>query len=989
MGPLSSTADLDAVMEQRRKNIKMLNDENRKQQLHKVRLAKDLAKVEQVDKLDISKTLTAVNAADKPAQAAPVKRAPLAAPTNPEAGPSDRVPALLTPGEAVIPAPVAQDPQYQPFIKALVDKGRMINDAVDKGVSALKGMMPGSAAPQEVPLGSGAANNAKEVYMGRKGQIDKAVDQSLGYADGTPQVKAPETMMETVKRLWNAGDSTKKKPDPKAAPLGSGMAAKAADDLNPENRALKLEAELNKAQGFADGTSRVKAKGKVKSPLAVSPVGMSLQGFADGTDGVTDWFEATLDRRGLTEEQKDLARSIYKQESQSGKVDTSNPNYAGARGPMQVIQPTFNGLREQGMIPVDYSWDNPQHSTEAGIALIQDGFKRYGNDPDKVAAYYFSGPDAIKDGKIVGSRKGVDGKTVDSYVADVRGRLNARPAVNPAYPEKFANPNDAIIPAQAPEVPVPSQFEMEMGSPGGVVPQPTPEQIQAFKDQKSPQVLPHQVLGNNTYGNRTDPLPQEVHAPRPEPKLVDLTKAAIDSGNIDENYKLPGDIQERMAKLDSAMASEPVQAALAQAQASGNTDKNFLADLFGKIFGPTGLFDERELLKFAVLAAGGIATGASVGGSIRWAGIAAMNSAEHRYNAQQAEKGRIEAEKRAATQNEKIFLRQQEVANATRAQQQIDQAESTYYQLLPNADPEARTQATRLFIQARNEADPRKREAMITSANVMLGNNKTREGGSAQMLVNRADGEIYEGIVRDGKYMLVNTADRTKPPVSPNGIQLMPLSDYRQQKEEVLKSSYERIRGAMGRGMNDRSGKPIKPEYGDSWQDAQARALAQESIQLWKDLGPNVSAGDFAVILERGYTSLEQQAHNLKVEDRYTPETLRKYVYANAVIDSRKMEAGDLYSVKDSKGNKVPPSAPAAEYYMNVLNAIKTQETRKAKEANPAAPAVRMDQAAAHLENQYKALPQEKKADYEARAKASRVEGYSPFLLWVRDVSNK
>ena len=64
-----------------------------------------------------------------------IPTAPLAAtpsvfdqiPTNPEAGPSDRIPALLAPGEAVIPAKAAQDPKNKPVVEALVNEGRQKN----------------------------------------------------------------------------------------------------------------------------------------------------------------------------------------------------------------------------------------------------------------------------------------------------------------------------------------------------------------------------------------------------------------------------------------------------------------------------------------------------------------------------------------------------------------------------------------------------------------------------------------------------------------------------------------------------------------------------------------------------------------------------------------------------------------------------------------------------------------------------------------------
>jgi len=48
-------------------------------------------------------------------------------PTNPEAGPSDTVPAMLTPGEAVIPAPAAQNPDNAPVIQEMIAEGRMKN----------------------------------------------------------------------------------------------------------------------------------------------------------------------------------------------------------------------------------------------------------------------------------------------------------------------------------------------------------------------------------------------------------------------------------------------------------------------------------------------------------------------------------------------------------------------------------------------------------------------------------------------------------------------------------------------------------------------------------------------------------------------------------------------------------------------------------------------------------------------------------------------
>ena len=66
--------------------------------------------------------------------------------TNPEAGPSDTVPAMLTPGEAVIPASVAMDEDYKPLIKEMVEEGRKRNRKAESiGVPVNHPSVPGLA----------------------------------------------------------------------------------------------------------------------------------------------------------------------------------------------------------------------------------------------------------------------------------------------------------------------------------------------------------------------------------------------------------------------------------------------------------------------------------------------------------------------------------------------------------------------------------------------------------------------------------------------------------------------------------------------------------------------------------------------------------------------------------------------------------------------------------------------------------------------------
>ena len=82
-------------------------------------------------------------------------------PTNPEAGPNDTIPALLAPGEAVIPAKAAQKPENKPLIKALVREGRSDKNlsvpkpkGMECGTTNMKGYEWGSpeVAPDDVGL---------------------------------------------------------------------------------------------------------------------------------------------------------------------------------------------------------------------------------------------------------------------------------------------------------------------------------------------------------------------------------------------------------------------------------------------------------------------------------------------------------------------------------------------------------------------------------------------------------------------------------------------------------------------------------------------------------------------------------------------------------------------------------------------------------------------------------------------------------------------
>lgn len=159
-----------------------------------------------------------------------------------------------------------------------------------------------------------------------------------------------------------------------------------------------------------------------------------------------------------------LIQAIYGQESSYGKADTSQPNYAGARGPMQVTHSTFEGMKGKGLIPADWRHDNPEHTTKAGVVLINHLADKFGDDPRKVAAAYYAGEKAVRaDGTIADfrDRKNPRAPTTLQYVDQVLGRMGVPGAAPVAAPAPVRGPVrlDAAMPArnapaQAPAGPV-------------------------------------------------------------------------------------------------------------------------------------------------------------------------------------------------------------------------------------------------------------------------------------------------------------------------------------------------------------------------------------------------------------------------------------------------------------------------------------------------------------------------------------------------------
>lgn len=132
-----------------------------------------------------------------------------------------------------------------------------------------------------------------------------------------------------------------------------------------------------------------------------------------------DPLDAALQIEGLDPQRAAIARSIYQQESSSGK-NTATSN-AGAVGGMQIIPDTFNRMADKG-----WNINDPLDNARAGVRYINRLYDLAGGDPRLTAAGYYGGEGAIpkaKAGIAVSDPRNPNAPNTLQYADQVAGRL--------------------------------------------------------------------------------------------------------------------------------------------------------------------------------------------------------------------------------------------------------------------------------------------------------------------------------------------------------------------------------------------------------------------------------------------------------------------------------------------------------------------------------------------------------------------------------------
>lgn len=158
-------------------------------------------------------------------------------------------------------------------------------------------------------------------------------------------------------------------------------------------------------------------------------------------------FDAALTAEGADPKIAEIARSIYQQESSSGKnAKTSN---AGAVGGMQIIPGTFKSVADK-----DWDINDPTQNARAGIRYIKQLYEQAGGDPALTAAGYYGGPGGLEKarrGVAVSDPRNPGAPTTLQYGQQVAARI-------PKEKGLIQRGVEAVIPsANAEEVPA-NQF---------------------------------------------------------------------------------------------------------------------------------------------------------------------------------------------------------------------------------------------------------------------------------------------------------------------------------------------------------------------------------------------------------------------------------------------------------------------------------------------------------------------------------------------------
>ena len=649
MGPLSGKQmreNLKFLAKEKRETAKQEMDESRKEELHEIKMQEAINKAnqnmghaEQAHRVELGGPLGSNHLMDRvqPLElpAAAISRQGSgshltqghARGTAHVPGPTDTVHAMLTPGEAVIPRSAAQDPRNKPIIRRMVNEGR------NGGGVAARGYADGGTVDKQTEYEralkalQSVMPNLPGIFGGAQKAIEDArkrtEEESKKYAGGTTDV--PDDKQSTYEKTIAALK--------KAIPTLPGIFGGAQAALDSDARKKKLDDAIN---GYARGTTSVPMlTTNDQLPLAkkLPLVGSHrrTRGFADGTTGVnagdiTGIVGYNGGTAGVGFDEEALKREIARAEAAKASVTNWGP-------------------LENPITPMS----TPDEAKAEQIATLQAELKNRGktsSDPEGERARAISDLESLQ-------------------------REIARPQPNKEAKDILTA---ELVKAQARVKGLPSK-PAEKSLPGfvdwvkqglGVKTAPEGKSLGGAFDWIAEGLGGKKEIPKVESSDKSSDIPPYV----PDPK--NSTRAATDSP-FKGAYGVPADqdpgdsnrvplppeeisrINVGTAEVARTHAAEIADAAtkIKDSSAPPKAKQSMMEDFLDSIFGNKGLFNWKDLARFIVIGAGGLLTGGTVNGSLRYAARDTLASADHRHNQEFTEEQATKRQDAASTRQDK------------------------------------------------------------------------------------------------------------------------------------------------------------------------------------------------------------------------------------------------------------------------------------------------------------------------------------------------
>jgi hypothetical protein len=372
---------------------------------------------------------------------------------------------------------------------------------------------------------------------------------------------------------------------------------------------------------------------------------------------------------------------------------------------------------------------------------------------------------------------------------------------------------------------------------------------------------------------------------------------------------------------------------------------DFLSGMFKSIYsteGPNAMFNEQDLTRFALTFVGGLLTGGSVGGSLRWSGLDVLKQSDGRRVAQAAAMAEQKKDVRERTQS----LRDK----------YIDSLKNT------NVPPAIREQAAKYFREAENETDPQIRLRKYEAAMEFINMNAVKDGGEGGS-GGKPTGHktvVYQGrtynarVSGDGNAIELQTTDGSWVPTARP---VRTEAETRAARDDVANQTAIRIAPILRQYFSEDKSVNI---------DEQSKAYGAYMARVAEQVEGSMSPQDFSVAMEN---TIRHAIETRGAKDDKLPreEGLRKSFFGHAVIALRPDKRA-MYLLDGQVPNH------------RVMSAVGVTTTKVLEDLQSKNPNMVLNDAVNVLESQWTALPEEVKKKYTIEGSTRDASG---FMQWM------